>query len=286
MSKKQTFTLAGKSYTASVQVFSGGLDELADTAQAEGWSVSRDMLGMLRTGDNSLVAKSDAMLDRIEALEHTHVQRGGLDRCVAGSVADIPAYLAGQPVAMRRRAVRVTRAPVTLVLETTTSGGVNAGQIARRGVAALALVRKLQMAGHPVTLWLGSAMSPNNSGHSTMQAVAMDTAPLDLARACWALASADYQRKVTFQSAAGLAGQPHTDTTGWPFEGTYWTDTPAVQAEAYAQLLGVEVSDLIMIPSTYVTMAEHFDADAGAAKWVQDMYAKSTAYAQKHDDAA
>lgn len=241
----------------------------------------------LHTGAASNVAASDKLLDQFETADLLTATQSTSVRAIAGGVADVPAFLSGSPVAMRRRVKRETFGPVTIVCDVGTSAAISADTIQRRGVAVLALVRKLVSAGFPVNLYLGIVCREGSAQNASAIAVKVDTAPLDLARACWGLSDADYQRKLMFQTVAGIAGKRDNEGTLWPFGGhNEWIAKPERQTQTYATLLGVEPSGLLVIPPVFAAEAEHFKTEASTLAWVQDRYADTVRQATAYADAA
>lgn len=230
-------------------------------------------LRKLHTGDNKHVAKSDSMLERIEAQEVLSMNAPELQRVVAGSLADIPAYLSGSPINMRRRAKRDAPKPLRISVDTMCSGGISHEALARRGAAVLALLRRLSMAGHAVELYLcGSGDMAGNRGEYIF-AVRMETSPLDLARTAWAMSDAGFCRSVSFSAGSRLVGhRRYQDYCAFPFAYGNWAWEPEFQAQAHATLLGVDAADLIHVPFMVVTEADKFKTDAKAAQWVSDTY--------------
>ena len=110
----------------------------------------------LTTGDESLVAASDALLAKLEnALPHT--KKFQWQRVIAGQIVDVPEMLRGEPACMRRR-VRARRndAPVTIFMDLTSSAMISASDLLARGTAILALARAL-VEHRAVELWGGIA---------------------------------------------------------------------------------------------------------------------------------
>jgi hypothetical protein len=142
-----------------------------------------------REGEMARVSASDAFLAKLEdKFEFTSHRFQTVD-AIAGGVPNVAAYLANAPLAMRRRhRVADDLAPLTIVVDTTSSGGVGADKLEKRGAAILALVRLLS-ARRPVTLYAGNAMGNSRADKDGFNAVLtrIETAPLDLARAAFLL---------------------------------------------------------------------------------------------------
>lgn len=158
-------------------------DQLARKIR-EGWygSSYQSFKQRIETGDNGLVAKSDAHLALIE--DQVPMSRGwrNVDD-VVGAVPNVPAFLAGHPQCMRRRqrTMRDT-APLAIYMDLTSSAGISAEDVQNRGVVLLALTRLL-VEHRPVELWVGTGLGA--SRRSATVAWRIDTAPLDLARAAY-----------------------------------------------------------------------------------------------------
>jgi hypothetical protein len=167
-------------------------------------------LRKLAMGDNELVAPSEALLSELEGLlPHTPRYVNIMD--VVGALPVVPAYLSGVPVNMRRRA-KVARddAPISVVCDVTSSGGIDAGDLLRRGTALLAFVRVLSEH-RQVSLWCGIGLNVRSG--SSMVLWRIDTTPLDLARAAHLLSAPSVSRGLGYQ----LSYKLHASGGGWPF---------------------------------------------------------------------
>lgn len=166
-------------------------------------------------GDMARVAPSDALLEKFEEISvETH--RNRWSDCVAGAFPNIPAYIAGQPLAMRNRMRDLSAAaPLCVVVDLTTSAAIKADAIAKRGSALLAFVR-LIAGSRPVELWAACGLDGRKPGKQIgafYQLTRIETAPLDLARAAYVLTSAAYPRRLCYDIARNVAGY----AGGWPF---------------------------------------------------------------------
>ena len=168
-------------------------------------------LRKLSTGDNALVPASEALLAKLEGLL-PHTQRYVNVSDVVGALPNVPAYLSGNPINMRRRA-RVARddAPISVVCDVTSSAAINASDLLRRGTALLAFVRLLSDH-RQVSLWCGIGLDVRGSG-SSMVLWRIDTTPLDLARAAHLLSAPSVARGLGYQ----LSHKLHSSGGGWPF---------------------------------------------------------------------
>jgi hypothetical protein len=161
-------------------------------------------------GDVKLVAKSDKLLAKFERYAFETTGRGWRND-VVGALPDVPAYIAGHPLNMRRRTrLDSAAAPIAIVIDTTISAAIDSKTIMRRGAAILALVRIL--AGRrPVELWAVSQVGAKDSGCATVGA-RIDTTPLDLGTAAFALTHPGFPRRLCYSMARkyGFSGS-------WPY---------------------------------------------------------------------
>jgi hypothetical protein len=161
-------------------------------------------------GDVKLVAKSDALLAKFERYAFETSGRGWRND-VVGALPDVPAYIAGHPLNMRRRTrLDSAAAPIAIIVDTTISAAIKPETIMRRGAAILALVRIL--AGRrPVELWAVSQVDAEDRGCATVGA-RIDTTPLDLGTAAFALTHPAFPRRICYSIARkyGFSGS-------WPY---------------------------------------------------------------------
>lgn len=229
-------------------------------------------LAYSQAGDTARVSDCDRLLSIMETGADFSTARSVTVAAVAGGLPNVPAMLAGSPMAMRRRQ-RVTdqAAPLSVVVDLGVSSSVKHPTIARRGAAALALVRLLAAA-RPVTLWAVSGLQCSRHSDSPQNAafaVRLDTAPLDLSRAAWLLCAPEAFRRAGFAVAQTVAGKPTE-------RGTNWLDDdakrhPALLADCLPALTGT--ADCLLVPSLITSGSTQFDSDSAAAAWVQDQLA-------------
>lgn len=168
-----------------------------------GWAggLSQDnAMEFCRTGNASQVAKSDEYLTRLEGLIKidTHAMRWQDN--VSGSIPNVPAYIAGHPLSMRRRTRESSEfSPLAIVIDTTISAGINKDTIQKRGAAILALVRLLGFV-RPVELYVACGVGTNAGGAHWIFA-RINTSPLDLASAGFALCHPAFPRGICYEIA-------------------------------------------------------------------------------------
>ena len=229
-------------------------------------------LACAQSGDSARVADCDRLLGIMETGSSFAASRSVTVAAIAGGVPNIPALLSGAPLAMRRRQ-RVTdqAAPLSVVVDIGVSSSVKHPTLARRGAAALALVRLLA-ATRPVTLWAVSGLQCSRGSDNPQNAafaVRLDTAPLDLSRAAWLLCAPEAFRRAAFAVAQTVAGRPTERGTNWLNDDH--KQHPALLADCLPALTGT--SDCVIVPSLITSGSTQFDSDSAAAAWVQDQLA-------------
>lgn len=173
---------------------------------------SDDAARLTTSGDLSRVARSDALLGRFERFAFETTRKAWRDD-IAGGFPNVPAYLAGHPLAMRRRApAESAAAPLAVVVDLSTSAGISADAIERRGAAILALVRMLAMR-RPVELWAGTGLDADRRQNASLIFCKLETAPLDLATAAYIMTSASFPRALCYN----IGHVAHNFGGGWPY---------------------------------------------------------------------
>ena len=226
----------------------------------------------LDAGSAKATAACDRLLGQMESVGFA-TSRFATVAAVAGGAPCVPAYLAGNPLAMRRR-VKISddAAPLAVVVDIGVSASVKAATIERRGAAALALVRLLA-ATRPVTLWAVSGQNISRySDHATDAAfgVQIETAPLDVARAAWLLASPDAFRRAAFAACQTIGGYPAETDINWLSDSH--VRHPALLRACLPALTGCE--DFLLVPSLITSGETQFDSDSDAAAWVKAQLAE------------
>jgi hypothetical protein len=207
-------------------------------------------------GNLDLVARADRLLDQIE----TDLDLSGLSRqsvpALAGGAPCVPAMLSGHPLTMRaRRPVASPAGEVTILASAFISASISHDVIARRGAAVLALVRAVSLV-RPVRLVIFYADSGKGT-RSSLVSVPIETAPLDLARAAWALTAPEFLRQLLLPICDKTLGKDYNQ--GQPFTG----DAGA----AVAGLLGAE--SYLALPDLLSSNSTAFKTDRAALEWLQ-----------------
>jgi len=207
-------------------------------------------------GNLDLVARADRLLDQIETdLDLSSLSRQSVP-ALAGGAPCVPAMLSGHPLTMRaRRPVTNPAGEIAILVSAFISATISHNVIARRGAAVLALVRAVALV-RPVRLVIFSP-SDGHHGRSALLSVPIETAPLDLARAAWALTSPEFLRQICIPIENDLLGDSYAG--GPPFTG----DAGA----AVAGLLGAD--SYLALPDLRNTNSQPFKTDRAALGWLQ-----------------
>ncbi len=243
----------------------------ANRGDGDGWAGGLDRktaTDKLRHGDLEGVAASDKLMGKLEDSVSFDATRFHTVDAMAGGVPNVPAMLAGQPMHMRqRRRTADELAPLTICVDTTSSGGVSAKSLRKRGAALLALARLLA-ARRPVTIWIVNAMKPSNhNGHDTTgSAFLLDTAPLDLARAAHCMTNVSVSRQCAYAIGEKLADVNGCGFLQWP-NGDVDKYRKA-GAAFWGEALGAE--DVLFMPPVFL----NDPAIENPTKWLKEMLAK------------
>ena len=208
-------------------------------------------------GNLDLVARADRLLDQIEA----DLDLSGLSRqsvpALAGGAPCVPAMLAGHPLTMRaRRPIASPAGEITILASLFISSSVSHDVIARRGSAALALVRALSLV-RPVRLVVYYPSDGFDNSASLISAP-IETAPLDLARAAWALTAPEILRQIAIPLESQALGAKYAGGAPADYD----------HAQALAGLQGVD--DYLALPCLRASAAKPFKTDSAALAWLQD----------------
>lgn len=227
-------------------------------APSGGWQGSSDIKRLLQSGDDDCAAASDKVMRLIEDQIDFGATRRRNIRAVTGGVPNVAATLAGHPKTMRRRVKAVDSvAPLHVFVCVGAASSASVKSIQMRGAATLALVRLLSAA-RPTRLTLLIAYRDAGGG---MVTVDVDTAPLDLARAAWALTQPEFLRRAMFHAYTHMKGRPGMDWGFGPLGD--WNGRPDLAAQA----LGV--SEYIASPRLTGSEPE-WQSEEAAAAWVME----------------
>lgn len=180
---------------------------------------AQDTVHLAHSGNTALVPEAEAVLAKLNTEIAT--PRRAWERAPAGAFCSVPDVLAGLPTPMRRLAHTYDeRAPITILATTTSSAGVPAAVLRKRGAVILALVLALSRT-RPVSLRQLATLDGRDKDGETIITAEINTTPLDVATACYVLTSAGFARRMTYDLATALNGF----SGGWPRGYTYGKNT-------------------------------------------------------------
>ena len=135
-------------------------------------------------------------------------QRFGFVPSLAGTRVSVQSYLGGNPMAMRaRRRIEGQNRHVSVYVELISSCGIEAQALLDRGCAILALIEAIQASGTNVDLYLvcssdaDVAMDWKPPNGDIYQVIHIDSTPLDLSTAAFALSHPSFPRNVMYMYA-------------------------------------------------------------------------------------
>lgn len=162
-------------------------------------------------GDASLVAMATSAIDKIETTVEGNV-RAQNEYSFSGSRVSVPSYLSGNPRAMVRRVKReMPTRSISIVVSTTCSGDIGADIMLKRGCTILALLELLQAQQIQVELSLLAETHGKTDG-DLYQLIRIESKPLDLSTAAFAIAHPAFARNMTYAMSHHLDGF----NGGWP----------------------------------------------------------------------
>jgi hypothetical protein len=226
-----------------------------------------------RTGDLARVQASDKIMSKLEDLVAFNTSQMQTVDAMTGGIPNVAAYLAGSPMNMRRRQrVALQAAPLNVIVDLGSSSGISAEQLARRGATILAFVR-IMSAQRPVNLYLATAFSPYSARESTAAGVAVrvDTSPLDLARASYAISGAAFPRHMMYSALIHETKCSNHDSLPFPYSDIEFYRRNL--HKFWERFVSVDTEETAVIGPLYLT-----DDFADPEKWLREMVAK---YAQE-----
>lgn len=190
-------------------------------------------------GDQRLVPEAETVLEKLDTQIET--PRRVWERGPVGAYCVVPDVLAGLPTPMRfQHEIGDERAPVTILSISTSSGGIDAKVLMKRGTAILALVLALSRV-RPISLHSVSILDGRDNGESVLS-TRIETAPLDLSMACYALTSAGFARRLNYSLSKKIDGSQGF----WPTKFNYFA-TPDKYYNYLAELLAPDPKQTLVI---------------------------------------
>lgn len=151
-------------------------------------------------GNTDLVPEAEAMIDKLSFQIET--PRRTWERSPVGVFCAVPDVLAGLPTPMRRQVqVGDEHQPISIFVRPNSHAAVTVDMLRRRGTVILALVLALAR-NRPISLYY-FFVGDGRMDESVLCA-RIETAPLNLAQACYTLSSAGFYRGVCMSLATHL----------------------------------------------------------------------------------
>lgn len=168
------------------------------SARHSGWwggdSISK-LMDKCLAGEESHIAKAEELLDHLR--DEIEIPKPQWNPSPYGAFPDVGAFLAGEVECMRHiRSDPSMTAPVRVYYDPTSSAAIDSDTLVQRGVAALALAMALAQM-RPVELWTFSDLDSHGDGLALICAK-IQTNPLMLSEACFALCNPGYARGLTY----------------------------------------------------------------------------------------
>lgn len=234
-----------------------GMNEVEEWSGNQTYTEAR---ANLWKGFPDAVKRSDKLLAKIEA-EGIELRQESWDTDLIGYFPCVPAFVSGDPDCMFTPIDECSQtAPMRVYASVCLSAGFESDDLEKRGVAILALVRKLSLI-RPVELYLYA----DQAGKQPV--IRMETCPLDLITASYALSNAGFLRKLCF-------GWGYT---GNGFDGGWAYGWGGGTADAARKALGADPTDLV-IPGSHYSNA---DLLKDPVKWVNDHVIQYAGLAQE-----
>lgn len=222
----------------------GVASKYSHKGQKEWWGgdALSTLLDKCIAGEEKHIEKAESLLDKLR--DEIEIPKPQWNPSPFGAFPDVGAFLAGEIECMRHMASDPNMtAPVRIYYDPTSSAAIDAATLIERGVAALALTMALAQI-RPVELWTFSDIDAHGDGLSLITAK-IQTNPLMLSEACFALCNPGYARGLTY----GLAEMRMGFTGMWGF-GDYDLDHDR-RTSLMRSALGASPQDIV-IPGIHV----------------------------------
>lgn len=226
----------------------GSPDFYGHTTKAQG-------ISMLVDGDQSQIEKAKRLVEQFDVQIETHGSAMG--NSVAGFAPCVPEYLGGSPESMYCMVdCESPLSPLKIIVDPTSSAGVSTEVLNKRGAVILAAAMALS-AMRPISLEIACCVDcgseyrlPSGAIFSAMR-VQINSAPLDLGSACYALSNPAFPRRICYGILRGHYRAP-----------LIWPSVPGVDmhntrdqrtTEATLRLLGEDPDQCLFIPAIRLT---------------------------------
>lgn len=257
-------------------------DIIFDTTKFYG-SSCKDTIEYGKFGNDKYVDRANRILESVEAkINDTGIDTSAfkIDRSSFGGAPIVPAYLAGNPNNMLvRRKLDMDTNPINVYIDLTVSASVEDFEIENRGVAALALTMLISRI-RPVNLYLSTFVCIGGEKLNTSGAICkVETSPLDIARAQWAMCSPEFLRRLGFMVAERHAYERNESSSSyipWPFNDFNSPEYIIPCLHDHFNTSKMENANYIMIPG-FVSdgSSEQFKNDETSVDYIVNEYMKA-----------
>jgi hypothetical protein len=200
----------------------------------------RESIELAISGDTSKVAEAESLLEKVNANIEMPARMWQTD--VVGFFPSVPDYLSSHPECMRRIGDSVSEhTPIRIFVNTTSSVGMPWKSLQKRGVSILAAVMALARS-RPIELWTITSLDGGDSECSSNVMVKINSNPLMLSEACYAICSIGFARNLTYSYAAEF----NRFSGGWS---NYGYD----EGGSRKMLKGMAEKEDIVIPPSFLT---------------------------------
>lgn len=237
-------------------------------------------IAMLATGDTACVPEAEKLLGQFDI--HLATAGTSLDLSPAGFMPCVPAFIGGEPECMYDLvSCESDTSPLNIIVNPTSSAGIDAATLRKRGTVILAAVMALA-ALRPVQLEVACMMSSakpfdiprREPGERRRQArvstmrVTINSAPLDLASAGYALSHPGFTRHLLY----GFGTHEFGANGDWPsVDGQALSNTRSEKTEALTfELLGEDPAQTLLIPAIHL----HDPIVEDPKRWLSEVLAK------------
>lgn len=219
-----------------------------------------------RTGSSKHADAIASYLDKLPAIDTTGRQ---WQASPAGGRVNVPAYLSGRPDCMlARRACDNANNPLRVIVDPSSSGGIDASDCEKRGAAIVALVSALAEI-RPVILTVAMNLGVNDQENVLSLAIDVPTRPMDIGMLASLVADQACIRGLMYGASAeagGRSGNNAYERLAWAYGKTSREDQQAVMAAIH----GADLETDLILPGIFL----EDPAIADPARWIAEMLEK------------
>jgi hypothetical protein len=223
----------------------------------------------IRHGDLEMAEASNGFMEAFADMSFNG-RKAKIVPAVSGGAPNVAAYLAGSPMAMRRRErVMSDMGALTVFVDGSSSGDVGTEPLKRRGAALLGLVRMLQTVRQVDVYIVGGGVTSDGrtSGKSLTCSVfvKINSAVLDLSRDGFAVAHPAFTRSFLYRASQSLDPIGMPGVLGWEFGGVGTYRQHGLRA--FCNALGCDPSQSVFFTPPHSDDPVIDDP----IKWIKDM---------------